>query len=66
MRVSIETGRCTVLDPPKGSAAPFRVKPFGFRGEGQLTHDWKTIREMAYFNVSNEISNVFANTAVSA
>ena len=48
LRVLIETGLRTVLDPPKGSAAPFRVKPFGFRGEGQLTHDWKTIREMAY------------------
>lgn len=47
MRILIETGLRAALDPPK-TAAPFRLKPFGFRGEGQVTHDWSTIREMAY------------------
>ncbi len=47
LRELIETGIRGALDHPKGGA-PFRLKPFGFRGEGQITHDWQTIREMAY------------------
>ena len=47
LRVLIEAGLRAALDPPKGSA-PFRLKPFGFRGEGQAAHDWSAIREMAY------------------
>ena len=46
MRELIETGLRTALDPPK-ETTPFRLKPFGFRGEGQIVQDWSTIREMA-------------------
>jgi hypothetical protein len=46
-RELIETGLRAALDPPKAKA-PFRLKPFGFRGEGQVVHDWAAIREMAY------------------
>jgi hypothetical protein len=35
------------LDQPRAGTS-FRLKPFGFRGEEQLTHDWSSIREMAY------------------
>lgn len=47
LRELIDTGLRVALDQPKAGAL-FRLKPFGFRGEGQLTHDWSTIREMAY------------------
>jgi hypothetical protein len=47
LRELIETGLRVTLDQPKATTS-FRLKPFGFRGEGQLTHDWATIREMAY------------------
>lgn len=47
MRMLIETGLRATLDPPK-TAALFRLRSFGFRGEGQVTHDWSAIREMAY------------------
>lgn len=43
----LETGLRTVLEPPKPTTQ-FRLKPFGFKGEGQLIQDWNSIREMAY------------------
>jgi hypothetical protein len=46
-RVLIEIGLRAALDPPK-TRKPFRLKPFGFQGEGPLTQDWEAIREMAY------------------
>lgn len=45
-RVLLETGLRIALDQPK--SAGFRLKPFGFRGEGQLETDFDTIREMIY------------------
>lgn len=47
MRELIEIGLRTALEPQKENT-PFRLKPFGFRGEGQIVQDWETIREMAY------------------
>ena len=47
-RVLVEAGLRAALDPPK-TANPFRLKPFGFSGgDGAVTHDWSTIRELAY------------------
>jgi hypothetical protein len=46
-RELIESGLRAALDPPNNST-PFRLKPFGFRGEGQVVQDWATIRELAY------------------
>ena len=46
-RALIETGLRTALDPHK-PATPFRLKPFGFKGDGPLTHDWPTILDLAY------------------
>jgi hypothetical protein len=47
-RVLIEDGLRRVLDSP-APARPFRLKPFGFRGEGMAAPlDWKEIREMIY------------------
>ena len=46
MRELIETGLRTALDPFM-ETTPFHLKPFGFRGEGQIVQDWSTIREMA-------------------
>jgi hypothetical protein len=43
----IEAGLRATLDPPK-PAAPFRLKPFGFKGKGQSISDWSTIRDLAY------------------
>jgi hypothetical protein len=43
----IETGLRKALDEPK-SSEPFRLKPFGFAGEGQTVTDWGTIRELIY------------------
>lgn len=47
MKILIETGLRKVLEPPR-TTAQFRLKPFGFKGEGQLVQDWNTIRDMAY------------------
>jgi hypothetical protein len=47
LRELIESSLRAMLDPPKAKS-PFRLKPFGFRGEGQIQHDWATIRELAY------------------
>ena len=47
MRELIEIGLRTALEPQKENT-PFRLKPFGFRGEGQIVQDWETIRDMAY------------------
>ena len=46
-RVLIETGLRAALDPPK-TQAPFRLKPFGFKGEGAIVQDWATVRELVY------------------
>ena len=46
-RVLIETGLRAALDPPK-QETPFRLKPFGFKGEGPVIQDWATIRELIY------------------
>ena len=46
-RELIEAGLRTALDRPKASGT-FRLKPFGFQGEGQIIQDWSTIREAAY------------------
>ena len=47
LRILLETGLRTALDPPKKDAQ-FRLKPFGFKGEGPLVQDWNSIRELAY------------------
>ena len=47
-RILIEDGLRRVLEssPPR---RPFRLKPFGFRGEGRAgPSDWPAVREMAY------------------
>ena len=47
LRILLETGLRAALDPPKQDTQ-FRLKPFGFNGEGQVIQDWNVIREMAY------------------
>lgn len=46
-RKLIETGLRSALDPPKPKT-PFRLKPFGFQGEGLNLQDWSMIRELIY------------------
>ena len=47
LRILLETGLRAALDPPKKDVQ-FRLKPFGFKGEGQIVQDWNAIRELAY------------------
>jgi hypothetical protein len=47
MRILIEAGLRQAMEPPK-KETQFRLKPFGFKGEGQLVQDWNAIRELAY------------------
>ncbi len=47
LRTLLETGLRAALDPPKKDVQ-FRMKPFGFKGEGQTVQDWTVIRELAY------------------
>jgi hypothetical protein len=35
------------IEQPRPSTR-FRLKPFGFQGEGQQIHDWTAIREAIY------------------
>jgi hypothetical protein len=46
-RELVEKGIRISLDGPKLNQG-FRLKPFGFGGEGAVTSDWETIREMIY------------------
>jgi hypothetical protein len=47
-RVLIEDALHRVLDPP-AHPQPFRLRPFGFRGEGiSGPTEWSEIREMIY------------------
>ena len=47
-REILEDGLRRVLESPP-AARPFRLKPFGFRGEGQVGPTaWPEIREMIY------------------
>lgn len=46
-RELLEKGLRATLDSPK-TTGPFKLKPFGFQGEGQLVQDWSAIRELAY------------------
>ena len=46
-RVLVETGLRATLDQPKPTTR-FRLKPFGFQGEGQLETDPAAIRELIY------------------
>ncbi len=47
LRELFESGLRQALTQPR-QAGRFRLKPFGFQGEGQLVHDWSRIREMIY------------------
>ena len=46
-RQLVESGLRLALEQPR-PAARFRLKPFGFRGEGQQIQDWSAIREAIY------------------
>jgi len=46
-RELIEQGLTLALDPPSPRKR-FRLKPFGFRGDGQLLQDWGEIRNAIY------------------
>ena len=48
LRELMETGLRLALDPPHTSGPPFRLRPFGFLGQGASIQDWPTIRELAY------------------
>ena len=47
-RVLVEAGIRAAIEPPKKDATVFRLKPFGFEGEGAITNDWSTISELVY------------------
>jgi len=46
-RQLIEAGLRLAIEKKK-PASRFRMKPFGFRGEGQIEQDWAAIRELIY------------------
>ena len=43
----IDSGLRLAIEQPR-TASRFRLKPFGFSGEGQQIHDWSAIREAIY------------------
>jgi hypothetical protein len=47
LRQLIESGLRLAIEQPR-PAARFRLKPFGFRGQGQQINDWSAIREAIY------------------
>jgi hypothetical protein len=56
-RQLIESGLRLAIERPR-PAAHFRLKPFGFRGEGQQIHDWSAIREAIYEGRGDETATV--------
>jgi hypothetical protein len=46
-RELVESGLRLAIEHPR-PATCFRLKPFGFRGEGQRVQDWNTIRAAIY------------------
>jgi hypothetical protein len=46
-RELIESGLRLAIEQPR-PATRFRLKPFGFRGEGQQVQEWTAIREAIY------------------
>ncbi|MCC6363955.1 MAG: hypothetical protein IT165_10545 [Bryobacterales bacterium] len=46
-RELVERGLRLELDRPKTTGC-FRLKPFGFAGEGQQQRDWAALRELIY------------------
>jgi hypothetical protein len=47
LRQLLEESLRFTLETPKTSER-FRMKPFGFGGDGQMEHDWAAIRELIY------------------
>ncbi len=48
MRQVIETSLRHTLDEDRARKKPFRLRKATFRGNGQLIHDWETIRSLIY------------------
>lgn len=46
-RQLVEAGLRTAIEKPK-PATRFKMKRFGFTGEGQIEQDWAEIRELVY------------------
>jgi hypothetical protein len=46
-RQLVESGLRLVIEQPR-PITRFRLKPFGFQGEGQQIQDWSAIREAIY------------------
>lgn len=47
LRQLIEAGLRMAIEKPKQEAR-FRIRRFGFSGEGQVEHGWERIRELIY------------------